>query len=91
MSRLKALAYFHVLAKPTGAICNADCKYCFFLSKEMLYLGSRFRMADELLQTYIRQTIESQDAPEVSIAWQGGESTLMGLDFFHRSIERAEQ
>jgi uncharacterized protein len=42
---------FHLLAKPTGATCNLDCKYCFFLSKEMLYPGSRFRMADELLET----------------------------------------
>jgi uncharacterized protein len=50
-----APAPFHLLAKPTGAICNLDCKYCFFLSKEMLYPGSRFRMADELLETYIRQ------------------------------------
>ena len=24
-------AYFHVLSKPTGAVCNLDCKYCFFL------------------------------------------------------------
>ena len=40
---------FHLLAKPTGAVCNLDCAYCFFLSKEMLYPGSRFRMADELL------------------------------------------
>ena len=50
---------FHVLAKPTGAVCNLDCKYCFFLSKEMLYPGSRFRMADELLEKYIRQLLES--------------------------------
>ena len=42
---------FHLLAKPTGAVCNLDCKYCFFLSKEMLYPGSRFRMAGELLET----------------------------------------
>jgi serine-type anaerobic sulfatase-maturating enzyme len=42
---------FHLLAKPTGAVCNLDCSYCFFLSKEMLYPGSRFRMADELLET----------------------------------------
>ncbi len=41
---------FHLLAKPTGATCNLDCSYCFFLSKEMLYPGSRFRMADELLE-----------------------------------------
>jgi len=80
-------SYFHVLAKPTGAVCNLDCKYCFFLSKEMLYPGSRFRMADELLETYIRQTIEGQNSPEITIAWQGGEPTLMGLDFFRRSIE----
>ena len=32
---------FHLLAKPTGAVCNLDCSYCFFLSKEMLYPGSR--------------------------------------------------
>jgi serine-type anaerobic sulfatase-maturating enzyme len=79
--------YFHLLAKPTGATCNLDCKYCYFLSKEMLYPGSRFRMADDLLEEYIKQMIESQRVPEVSIAWQGGEPTLMGLDFFKRSME----
>jgi uncharacterized protein len=82
---------YHVLAKPTGAVCNLDCKYCFFLSKEMLYPGSRFRMADELLETYIRQLIESHRVPEVTIAWQGGEPTLMGLDFFRRSVEYADK
>jgi uncharacterized protein len=77
---------FHLLAKPTGATCNLDCDYCFFLSKEMLYPGSRFRMADEMLETYIRQLIEGHQTPEVIVAWQGGEPTLMGLDFFRRSI-----
>ena len=83
---------FHLLAKPTGATCNLDCKYCFFLSKEMLYPGSRFRMADELLETYIRQLIEAHRmSPEVLISWQGGEPTLMGLDFFELSIKYAEK
>jgi uncharacterized protein len=82
---------FHVLIKPTGAICNLDCKYCFFLSKEMLYPGSRFRMADDLLETYLKQLLESHRAPEVDVAWQGGEPTLMGLDFFKRSIELVNQ
>src|SRR3990172_6251634 len=82
---------FHLLVKPTGAICNLDCKYCFFLSKEMLYPGSRFRMADELLETYIRQLLEAHQTPEVIIAWQGGEPTLMGLEFFRRSVELAEK
>jgi uncharacterized protein len=79
---------FHLLAKPTGAICNLDCSYCFYLSKEMLYPGSRFRMAETLLETYIRQLIEAHHrAPEVTVAWQGGEPTMMGLNFFRRSIE----
>jgi uncharacterized protein len=81
---------FHLLAKPTGAICNLDCTYCFFLSKEMLYPGSRFRMADDLLDTYLRQLIEAHaGTPEVVVAWQGGEPTMMGLDFFRRSVELA--
>ena len=82
---------FHLLAKPTGAVCNLDCSYCFFLSKEMLYPGSRFRMADELLEAYVKQLIEAHAGiPEVAIAWQGGEPTLMGVDFFRRSVELAE-
>jgi serine-type anaerobic sulfatase-maturating enzyme len=83
---------FHLLAKPTGAVCNLDCSYCFFLSKEMLYPGSRFRMADELLEEYLRQLIESHSqVPEMTIAWQGGEPTLMGLAFFRRSVELANR
>jgi uncharacterized protein len=82
---------FHLLAKPTGATCNLDCAYCFFLSKEMLYPGSRFRMADDLLETYIRQLIDAHRVPEVTIAWQGGEPTMMGVDFFRRSVAYVEK
>src|SRR5271157_6255166 len=55
---LTAPRYFHVLAKPTGPICNLDCEYCFFLSKESLYPGDRFRMSEDLLEAYIRQVVE---------------------------------
>jgi uncharacterized protein len=78
---------FHMLAKPTGAICNLACSYCFFLDKELLYPGSPFRMSDEVLENYIRQLIEGHRSPEVTVAWQGGEPTLMGLDFYRRAIE----
>ena len=78
---------FHLLAKPTGATCNLDCSYCFFLSKDSLYPNERTRMSNEVLETYIRQRLDSYRDPEVNIAWQGGEPTLMGLDFFRRSIE----
>jgi uncharacterized protein len=49
-------------------------------------------MADELLETYLSQLIEAHArSPEVTVAWQGGEPTMMGLDFFHRSVELAEK
>jgi uncharacterized protein len=84
--KTEARGYFHVLAKPTGAICNLDCKYCFFLSKQVLYPESDFRMGDGLLELYIRQLLESQPE-QVSLAWQGGEPTLMGLEFFRHAME----
>jgi uncharacterized protein len=80
------LSAFHLLAKPTGSRCNLACDYCFFLKKEQLYPGSEFRMSDQVMESYIRQTIRGQGLPEVTIAWQGGEPTLMGLDFFRRAM-----
>jgi uncharacterized protein len=81
----------HILAKPTGAICNLACSYCFFLDKELLYEGDRFRMSDQVLDQYIHQLVEAHDVPEVTVAWQGGEPTLMGIDFYRRSIELQEK
>ncbi len=81
----------HVLSKPSGATCNLDCAYCFFLEKERLYPNSRFRMSDESLEAYIRQLIESHRTPEVTVAWQGGEPTLMGVDFYRRAIAFQEK
>ncbi len=88
---MSARSPFHVLAKPTGPICNLDCEYCFFLSKESLYPGDRFRMSDELLETYVVQLLDGQPDGEVTVAWQGGEPTLMGVDFFRRAVELVEQ
>jgi uncharacterized protein len=79
------------MAKPTGSACNLSCRYCFFLEKERLYPGVRTRMDEEVLRAYISQYIEAQQVPEVTIAWQGGEPTLMGLDFFRRSVEIADE
>ena len=74
------------MTKPRGAICNLDCKYCYFLSKERLYPDSKFRMSETLLEAYTRQYIEAQHVPEITFAWQGGEPTLMGLDFFKQAV-----
>ena len=82
---------FHMLAKPTGAACNLDCKYCFFLSKDMLYPNEKLRMSDDVLENYIKQLLESHQTPTVNVSWQGGEPTLMGLDFFKRSVVYAQK
>jgi uncharacterized protein len=82
---------FHVLAKPIGPICNLDCKYCFYLEKESLYPQvSKWAMREEVLDSYIRQYIEAHDTPVVNFAWQGGEPTLLGVDYF-RTLAAIQQ
>ncbi len=87
MSQSRGPQAFHVMAKPTGSACNLNCEYCFFLKKEKLYPGSAFRMSDDVHEAYIRQLLEAHQVPEITVAWQGGEPTLMGLDFFRRTVE----
>ncbi len=79
---------FHVMSKPIGPVCNLDCTYCYYLEKEKLYpRGENFRMAPEVLETFISQYIASQPTREVTFAWQGGEPTLLGLDYFRTIVE----
>ncbi|MGF1758254.1 anaerobic sulfatase maturase [Photobacterium sagamiensis] len=84
-----SLSHCHVMAKPTGSVCNLDCSYCFYLEKEKLYPGrnKHWMMNDETLSNYIEQYIKAQPHPEVEFVWQGGEPTMMGLDFFKKVIE----
>ena len=83
--------HFHVMVKPCGASCNLRCTYCFYTEKETLYGGKRqYRMPPEVLESFIRQYIECQDAPEVQFAWQGGEPTLLGTDYF-KSVVALQQ
>lgn len=76
------------MVKPSGAQCNLDCTYCFYLHKESLLDQPKTpRIGDEVLEAHIRQYIAAQDGPSVVFSWQGGEPTLMGLDFFRRVVE----
>lgn len=78
-----------VMVKPTGSVCNLDCKYCFYLEKEKLYPDrkSHYRMSDEMLELFVKQHIAAQDVDDVIFAWQGGEPTLMGIAFYRRAVE----
>jgi uncharacterized protein len=78
----------HVMVKPTGALCNLDCTYCYYLSKqELLGKPESWRISDEVLEKFIRQYFEGQNHKEVVFSWQGGEPTLLGLDFFKKVVE----
>jgi uncharacterized protein len=79
---------FHILTKPVGPICNLDCKYCFYLEKEALYPQvTQWAMPDDVLESYVRQYIEAQPADKIHFAWQGGEPTLLGIDFFRKVVQ----
>lgn len=78
---------FHMMAKPTGAICNLDCTYCYYLHKKNLFgEQEKWRMSDAVLERYIRQYIQYQPGPDINFSWQGGEPTLLGLDFFEKVV-----
>jgi radical SAM protein with 4Fe4S-binding SPASM domain len=78
----------HILAKPIGSLCNLNCEYCFYTEKKALYPNvENFRMSDQVLETFISKYIKAQPNPEVQFVWQGGEPTLLGVDFFRRAVE----
>ncbi len=79
---------FHIMVKPIGPVCNLACKYCFYLEKQHLFPDNeRYKMSDEILETFVKNYIETNPAQEVGFAWQGGEPTLMGVDFFRKAVE----
>ena len=78
---------FHVMVKPAGSACNLDCTYCFYLSKQALPDGpGGGHMSDEVLERFVRDYIASVTADEVVFSWQGGEPTLLGVDFFRKVV-----
>ncbi len=76
-------APFSLLVKPTCADCNLRCEYCFYLGKNALYAAGRHRMSDAVLKRMI-QGYMATEQPVYSFGWQGGEPTLMGLEFFRK-------
>jgi uncharacterized protein len=83
----ESLTGIHLMAKAIGPLCNLDCGYCFYLEKESAFPArERFRMSDDVLESYVQRYIAAQSAPEVEFTWQGGEPTLMGVEFFERAV-----
>jgi len=86
--RLKQLS--SLLIKPSGPDCNLDCSYCFYLEKADLFPKAIHRMSLDTLELLLRQAME-QSGPRITISWQGGEPTLMGLPWFEKAVEFQEK
>jgi len=80
-------ATFQVILRPGGAQCNLACKYCRYSPEERQYKKKPFGMTKNTLETFIRQYIKDQSAPDVIFNWQGGEPLLMGLEFFQQAVD----
>jgi uncharacterized protein len=85
---VKGQRRFNVMAKPVGPTCNLDCAYCYYLSKErLLGLSGHQPMPDDILEKFIRDYISDNDAPQIEFEWQGGEPTLLGVEFFRKVVD----
>ncbi len=84
------MKHVNLMAKPTGSVCNLDCEYCFYLEKWKLYPETKnYKMDYDVLEKYIQQVVECQpnNTEQYTFAWQGGEPTLMGINFFRKAIQ----
>lgn len=76
-----------ILIKPASSGCNIACRYCFYhaiaQSREIANYGI---MSDKTLEETVKQVIDYADG-YATFAFQGGEPTLAGLDFFKKAVE----
>ncbi len=77
---------FTLLIKPSGSDCNLDCKYCFYKHRSPEIGTGTQRMTDRVLEKLIKDYMKLA-FPVSGFSWQGGEPTLMGLDFYKRAVE----
>ena len=83
---------FSVMIKPVGPACNLNCTYCYYLNKEqLLNLPGKAAIPDDLLETHIIQSFRDNDSAEIIFDWQGGEPTLLGLEFFRKVVQLQER
>ena len=77
---------YNFLIKPTSHLCNLACEYCFYRRVAGVYSQPSTRMTAQTAELLIRQAL-GQGPGRFSFCWQGGEPTLMGLDFFRNVIK----
>ncbi len=88
----QVLRPFNIMCKPVCGVCNLDCAYCYYTMKprELYPDTRRFKMPDNVLETYTRQYMEAMPV-HVDFGWQGGEPLLAGKAFFRRAFDLQRQ
>lgn len=78
----------YIMLKPAGSLCNARCRYCYYLEKSKLYDEAQKKvMTDTTLERFIKEYIEVQTTPEVLFTWHGGEALMRPISFYKRALE----
>ncbi len=80
---------FTLLIKPSGSDCNLNCRYCFYKGRCEISQG-RQRMNEHVLKKLVENYLKLGFAVS-GFAWQGGEPTLMGIEFFEKVVELQKQ
>ena len=71
-----------LLIKPASGNCNMRCRYCFYADElDNREIRSYGKMSVDTMHTIVDKAMEYGDY-ECTIAFQGGEPTLAGLDFY---------
>lgn len=91
MSVFPPQAHFHLMAKPSSFHCNIQCEYCFYLEKSEQFGQYAPFMSKDTLKHYVKNYIQSHAGNVVEFAWQGGEPTLLGLDFYKQAVEYQQE
>ena len=86
MINFNTIKPFSLLIKPASADCNLRCRYCFYIDHLLEHL-ERPRMSTEVLEQMIHSYMDTDQNNNYSFGWQGGEPTLMGLDFFKKVVD----
>lgn len=77
----------HVMIKPASGLCNMACAYCFYCDEASSRAQASYgMMSEETLRDVIRKTIAHADG-QITYAFQGGEPSLRGLDFYRKAVE----
>ncbi len=85
------MAHLSLLIKPASGLCNLRCRYCFYADEMCRRETPSYGiMTEETLSLVLEKTFAWADS-DVTFAFQGGEPTLAGLEFFRKVVERAEK